>query len=225
MLEPGTCFLALEQTAGKGQRGKQWVVNPGENITMSTVFAPSQRNSGTAPSRIRSFPFLLSAAVVLGCYDFIKGFGVPDLFIKWPNDVYSGDRKAAGVLIENLYKGQLWEWAVAGTGINLNQTEFPLIDKKPVSIRMYTGKQHDVVQMGKLLHKFLSARYTWLEAKSADEIMDEYNSRLYRKGDEVRLKKESMVFTTRIVNVSANGELVTSDTLERKFKVGEVDFV
>src|SRR5688572_17852040 len=64
MVIPGTCFLALDQTAGKGQRGRSWVVNPGENITMSAVLQPFSYK-----------PFLFSAAVALGCYDFTKGLG------------------------------------------------------------------------------------------------------------------------------------------------------
>jgi BirA family biotin operon repressor/biotin-[acetyl-CoA-carboxylase] ligase len=90
---------------------------------------------------------------------------------------------------------------------------------------MVTGKEYDVIRSGKLLKKYLSARYMWLLEKSEEEIMEEYNSRLYKKGEEVRLKKESMVFSTSIVKVTANGELITFDTLDRTFNVGDVDFV
>ncbi len=57
-----------------------------------------------------------SAAMALACYDFINGFGVGNVSIKWPNDIYIGDRKAAGILIENMMRGSDWQWAVVGTG-------------------------------------------------------------------------------------------------------------
>jgi BirA family biotin operon repressor/biotin-[acetyl-CoA-carboxylase] ligase len=225
LLEPGTSLMALEQTAGKGQRGKQWLSKSGENITMSTVFAPSSYFSADKGSFLTGHPFLLSASMALACYDFIKGFGIQGNFIKWPNDVYSGDRKAAGILIENMLRGLSWEWAVVGTGVNINQHEFPGIENKAVSVSMLTGKKHDVGRCGKILQKHLASRFADIQERSAEEIMNEYNSHLYKKDQEVRLKKESMLFTTRVQSVSLNGELITRDTMERKFNVGEVEFV
>lgn len=182
LIEPETCFLAIEQTAGKGQRGKQWMVNPGENITISTLFSVSHINNGTNRQNIVSFPFLISAAMSLGCYDFIKACGLPDVSIKWPNDVYCGDRKAAGILIENVYKGTRWDWAIIGTGVNLNQTDFHIPGTDPVSVRMITKKVYDVIKMGRILHQHLCSRFQWMQDSIAEKIMSEYNSVLYLKG-------------------------------------------
>ncbi len=214
MVPGGTCFMAIEQTAGKGQRGRSWEGGAGKNITMSTVFQPAAYE-----------PFLYSAAMALACYDFINGFDVKNVSIKWPNDIYIGDRKAAGILIENMMRGATWQWAIVGTGINLNQDEFPASLVKAISIKQATGAYHDLVSSARLLHQRILIREKWLKSSSSSEIMDEYNLRLYKKNAEVRLKNGPAVFNTVIKEVSAGGELITYDTIERRFNVGEIEFV
>lgn len=91
----GTAYFALEQTAGKGQRGKQWITEPRQNIMVSIVTRPG----GTYDTA----PFAFSASIALACYDFFKKYGSDDdTRIKWPNDLYWQDRKAGGVLVESL---------------------------------------------------------------------------------------------------------------------------
>ena len=89
----GTAYLAMEQTNGKGQRGKSWTSKPGENIMLSVVLEPKGLTIGNQ--------FILSASVALACYDFLKKYTDPEMTrIKWPNDLYWQDRKAGGVLVE-----------------------------------------------------------------------------------------------------------------------------
>ncbi|MBO9571440.1 MAG: biotin--[acetyl-CoA-carboxylase] ligase [Chitinophagaceae bacterium] len=214
MVAGGTCFMALEQTAGKGQRGRTWIVEPGVNITMTTVLQP--------PVYER---FLYSAVMALACYDFIKGFGINEVSVKWPNDIYIGDRKAAGILIENIQQGTHWQWAVAGTGINLNQLEFPADLSRAISVAQATGRQHDLISSARILHLHILRRNEWAKVASAAEIMNEYNTVLYRRNESVRLKKDAAVFSTVIKEVTASGELITYDTMERRFTVGEVEFI
>ena len=221
MVQHGSCFIAIEQTSGRGQRGKQWLSNPGDNITMSTIFELLHSVS----ANVTAFPFLLSASMALGCYDFIKDFGVKQVTVKWPNDLYIGDRKAAGILIENIFRGHDWEWTVAGTGVNINQESFPAEAINAISLKMLTGKHYDTVKMGRKLFEFLYNRFGQLRDASTGNIMKEYNSLLYLKGEELKLKKDNIVFTARIEQVSASGELITSGAVEQHFKVGEIEFV
>ena len=79
----------------------------------------------------------------------LKIFKFTDVSIKWPNDIYIGDRKAAGILIENIYKGGSWNGSVAGIGINLNQTSFHPMRPRPVSLKMITGNDYDVIECGR----------------------------------------------------------------------------
>jgi BirA family biotin operon repressor/biotin-[acetyl-CoA-carboxylase] ligase len=218
LLHNETAILALHQTAGKGQRGRQWQTMAGENITMSTVFKAAELAS------VALFPFVLSATAALSCYDFFKDLNVQDVTIKWPNDVYIGDRKAGGILIENIRKGNSIEWTITGTGINVNQTEFDGLSKA-TSIRLATGNSFDILEMGRRLHEKLCRRFAALKTAPASQIFAEYNSYLFKAGQEVKLKKDNVIFTTRISRVSPDGELVTFNQLEQSFKVGEVEFV
>jgi BirA family transcriptional regulator, biotin operon repressor / biotin---[acetyl-CoA-carboxylase] ligase len=221
MVEHGTCFFAIDQASGRGQRGKQWLSNPGDNITMSTIVAPTIG----VPANVTAFPFVLSASMALGCYDFIKDCGLADVSIKWPNDVFLGDRKAAGILIENVYQGSSWKWAVVGTGVNINQKSFPPEAGTAVSFKMITGNLYNPIKLGKSLFKFLLKRFDQLKTVPVSTIMKEYNNHLYRKGDLVKLRKGNIVFSAQINGVKETGELITTGVAEQVFNVGEVEFI
>ena len=89
--------FAMEQVAGKGMRGKHWQSNKGENIILSIMVEMQWQQL--------FHQFQLSAAVSLACYDLVAKLASSETFVKWPNDIYINDRKAAGVLIENVVKG------------------------------------------------------------------------------------------------------------------------
>lgn len=218
MASHGAMFFAYDQWAGKGQRGKSWTSTPGENIIVSTVLEPA------------NLPiiqqFALSTAVALACHDLFSRYaGATDTAIKWPNDLYWRDRKAGGILIENSFKGDQWAYAIAGTGININQTHFPETARNPVSLRQITGQSFDAPALARELGTFLELRYQELIKGKADVLLQEYNDRLYRRDQSVRLKKDQAVFSTVVKGVTPTGELITRDVLERHFSFGEVEWV
>lgn len=213
----GTLFFAHDQWAGKGQRGRSWTSQPGENIILSAVLEPVALSV--------SQTFALSASVALACRDLLARYTDENAVkIKWPNDLYWSDRKAGGILIENSFRGNRWTIAIAGIGINVNQTDFPAAARNPVSLRQITGGSYNAVRLARELGTCLDRRYRELEAGST-ELIAEYNSRLYRLGEEVRLKKDNAVFETIITGVSAQGLLLTKDVFEREFTFGEVEWV
>jgi BirA family biotin operon repressor/biotin-[acetyl-CoA-carboxylase] ligase len=217
-LSHGTLVFAHDQWAGKGQRGRNWMSRPGENIVLSAVLEPVVLPSTAG--------FALSVAVALACHDLFSQYaGSEPTSIKWPNDVYWNDRKAGGILIENHFKGERWLYAIAGMGMNINQVEFPPTARNPVSLRQITGKTFDSLQLARELGGFLDKRYAELETGDAAGQLREYNQRLYCRGREVRLKKENAVFRTVVEGVSAHGELLTRDALERQFSFGEVEWI
>jgi len=224
MLEHGTALLALEQTSGKGQRGKQWISAAAENITMSTVFSLQHSLSSSSLTKVESFPFLLSASVALSCYDFIKAFAGTDISIKWPNDIYLGDRKAGGILIENIIRSGMWLWCVAGTGINVNQTDFGALNRPAASIAQVSGEKYDVLVLARRLHTHLAARFGDLDRLEPELIMASYNQALYKRNKVVHLRSKNILFSTTIREVNMGGQLITEDTLPRTFDVGEVEF-
>ncbi len=216
MAEAGMAWMAHTQTAGRGQRGRQWLDEPGQNIALSVVLKPHQA--------FRQQPFALSMAVALVCKQFFAGFAGDESCIKWPNDLYWRDRKAGGILIENVYNGSSWQWAVVGVGININQVVFAAELKKAVSLRQITGKNFSIEQLARELHLALTAQVAGIAEWPAGELCSRYNECLYGAGRVVRLKKGAQVFETRITGVSPSGHLLAADVLNREFAVGEISW-
>lgn len=212
----GAVYITEHQTAGKGQRNKHWTANPGQNITMSCVLEPGGPNSAR--------PFLLSAAVALACRDFFNDYTRGETSIKWPNDVYWRDRKAGGILIENVYRASQWQFAIAGIGLNLNQATFPEDLPNPVSLKQITGAEHNRIAMAKELCARLTDRYHQFLAAD-NSLLAEFNQHLYKRGEMVRLKKDNIVFTATVIGVSLQGQLITKDAIEKRFDFGEVEWV
>jgi len=213
----GNAWFAKEQTEGKGQLGRIWETETGQNIILSIV----------ADTRFLQVyqQFQLSVAVSLSCYDFFKAYHNIKLKIKWPNDLFWNDRKAGGILIENVIKGNFWQWAVIGIGINLNQTNFSTVKNSPVSLKVITGQTYDPVESGKQLYKCVIDRLKQLKAKGSEKMLIEYNGILYKHAEKIKLKKENIIFETTIKGVSPLGQLQTFDSMERTFNFGEIEWV
>ena len=212
----GAAFFAHHQTAGKGQHGKTWTDEPGANLALSVILDCSFLFIA------RQFP--LSVMVAVACHDLFNKYATDETFIKWPNDIYWRDRKAGGILIENQIRGNKWQGAIVGIGMNLNQTDFPLSLKNPVSLKQVTGKNFDPVAIAKELCGFLEIRYNQLKNGDFISLLQYYNQHLYKRGEIARLKMGAIAFNCTIKNVSANGELKVTDGLKDSFRFGEVEW-
>ncbi|MEP7111323.1 MAG: biotin--[acetyl-CoA-carboxylase] ligase [Ferruginibacter sp.] len=217
MAKHGNAWFSSHQTEGKGRRGKVWLTGEGQNIALSVILNPKQLDIIQ--------PFRLSTAVALASYDFFSNYAGDETTIKWPNDIYWRDRKAGGVLIENKFTGKDWNWAVAGIGVNINQTKFDEILVNPVSLMQITGKNFDTAELAKELHLLILKRTNELITKSFEMILAEYNRHLYKMQQTVWLKKDNTVFETIIRGVSPQGQLLTVDVNEKHFEFGEVEWL
>ncbi len=217
LAEHGAVFFADEQTNGRGQMGKKWQSLRGENIIFSVIL--------NTKALLLSKPFPLSAAIALACIDLLKQYISDDLSIKWPNDIYWRDRKAGGILIENIVVGNKWPWSIVGIGININQTFFAGLEQKAVSLKQITGKTKDPIQLTKELCGFLSTRLLQLEKLGIDSIMKNYQQFLYKRNEPAKLKKGNMVGIYTIIGVSETGELITNAGIEQRFSHGEVKWI
>ena len=213
----GLACFAKEQTKGKGQRGKSWLGRPGQNIAMSLVLQPSFLKTNQQ--------FYLSMAIALACCDFFKCFAAEEIKIKWPNDLYWRDRKAGGILIENVLQGKEWKWAIVGIGININETEFDALLPNPVSLKQIKYSNYDVIALAKQLYDLVMKRFEKLNARHLAGLLKEYNQQLYKLNEAVKLRKDNIVFETAIKEVSGNGQLKTKDVIEREFNFGDVEWV
>jgi BirA family biotin operon repressor/biotin-[acetyl-CoA-carboxylase] ligase len=213
----GLVIFAHEQTAGKGQRGRQWHSTRGENIIISVIL-------DTTTLQINQ-QFLLSMSMALAVNDFFRKHAGDESSVKWPNDLYWGDRKAGGILIENVITGKEWQWAIIGIGVNINQTIFDKTAFTAVSLKQITGKNQDPLELAKELCTNLDHRFRQLQHNSKQRVVDAYNDILYKKGQKVSLKKNNIIFDCLIKGVNEYGYLITESATEQLFNIGEVQWI
>jgi len=214
----GAAFMALEQTAGKGQRGKIWSSEAGKNIALSIVLDTTEMPVNTQ--------FLLNIAIALATFDLFKKYALDETSIKWSNDIYWRNRKAAGILIENKLNGQRWKWAIAGIGMNVNQTIFNAsIGEKAVSLKQITGKDFDCIALAKELCMLLDARFNQYKAQQFQLLLQAYNENLFKKNQSVQLKYQQQIFNCIIQNVDEQGNLWISGAPKKFFTFGEIEWM
>ena len=203
----GLTVAAVSQTAGRGQRGNSWESAPGLNLCFSTVLRPRHIDARRQ--------FVLSMAVAMAvarCVGRELG-SEADVSVKWPNDIYVGDRKIAGILIENTLTGMNIDKAVVGVGLNVNQLEFVSDAPNPVSLAMLSGRSHDT---GALLGELASAIVSACDDADSDDaesraaLCRRYNSMLWRSDGELHRWMElpsHRVVDAAIVTVADDGML------------------
>ena len=215
----GDIVWADFQTAGRGQRGHTWESRTGENLTFSVVLEPK-----FLPVKEQ---FMLLEAVALSLKDFFAEQGV-ETAVKWTNDIYVGDRKAVGILIEHTYSGSSLAKTIVGIGINVNQTEFSNDIPNPVSLKLLTGKNYD---LDSLLHSFercLIERYRQLREGEWDKLQSDYHSALYRLNQWHNYAlPDGTRFEGAIRGVQPTGELIVEDRNGAKngYLFKEIEFV
>ena len=213
----GTLVSAIEQNSGKGQRGNHWISNPGENITASIIFFPSFLSAMQQ--------FNLNKAIAVGVKDFISDFCSEDIKIKWPNDILVGNKKVAGILIENILRGNSISRAVVGIGININQTNFTDLPSAS-SIKLSTGIDYDITNCIESLCKHIEKRYLQLKSGSS-MINEEYLKNLYQLNKWCIYEVENKLIKARIKGVSEFGRLIVEyeDGNFKEFDLKELKFV
>jgi len=214
----GTVVLAHWQEKGRGHRGNSWKSDPGKNILFSIILFPQFLKAEKQ--------FYLSKIASLAIADLLKD-KTAGISIKWPNDIYAGDRKISGILIENMVQGTNIYASVAGIGLNVNQTDFGSDLPNPVSLKSLTGEEYSVEDLADRLIKIFFEWYDILQSGSLAQIDSDYLDSLYLKGEWAYFIKEGKQFEARITGIGEYGQLITEDrsghTSEHLFK--EIEFV
>lgn len=181
-LATNAVISAVEQTAGRGQRGNTWEASPEENVTMSMLLRPRYFKA--------SEQFYISQIVAVAVADAVRGLllrascqDVGDVGVKWPNDVYVGDRKICGILIENSLSGHGIQHSIAGIGVNVNQREFLSDAPNPVSLYQLTGMCWDVEEVIELITDGIVRLMDLYDREGADmgQLQREYGGILWRR--------------------------------------------
>lgn len=167
LAKSGSCYTADFQTNGKGQHGRVWESSKGQNLLCSYILELNTLDALKNWTPADQIGF--SAAIALGARAFFAAFAGSETKIKKPNDIYFSDRKAGGILIENLVRGQEWTWTVIGIGMNINQTEFSpaalnSVSSNPISLQEITNQSWDIKKMQQHLSEALNnAIHDWLQ--------------------------------------------------------------
>lgn len=187
LAKSGSCYTADFQTNGKGQHGRVWESSKGQNLLCSYILELNTLDALKNWTPTDQIGF--SAAIALGARAFFAAFAGSETKIKKPNDIYFSDRKAGGILVENLVRGKEWTWTVIGIGMNINQSSFSSaavnsVSSNPISLQEITNKIWDLKQMQQHLSEALSnAIQNWLQLGEAATLnqLEQYVIELDKK--------------------------------------------
>lgn len=195
--QAGLTIVTDIQTTGKGQRGKKWVDTPGESLLMSLVTVPELEIEHQF-----SFNILISLAIADYLQEIYENW---DIRIKWPNDIIINDKKAGGILIENVIRGNNWAYSVVGIGINILQYNMSSELPYATSLRIESDKKMVVFDV---VSKLRERIFTYLYMQSNKEHMLRlYNDVLFRKDMSQRFKLGDDEFTAIVSGVTTDGKL------------------
>ena len=211
-----TVVVAKKQLKGRGQMGSVWQSEEGKNLTFSIL----KKYSSMSVEQ----QFLLNIGVSLAVCDTLEGLSMPNMMVKWPNDIMSGSFKIGGILIENVLKGQWVQNSIIGIGLNVNQGHFENLEKA-ASMKSITGHFYD---LDELLHSILDKLHLHLdqiEGKTMAQLLPSYEKRLFRKDKPstfTNAKGERFMGFIRRVSDSGTLVLELEDHIFREYDLKEV---
>jgi len=205
--EEGLVIITDHQTKGKGTDTNTWESEKGKNLTFSLILYPA---FGADQQ------FILNKAISLGIYDFlVDELPGKKISIKWPNDIYIGDKKACGILIQNSVMGNKLDYVVVGIGLNVNQTHFISDAPNPVSMKITTGKEYNLDEiLQKLLHSIFN-RYAKVKPETSKRIENEYQKALYRLNEWHNYLVKGLKINARITGTNGYGQLLLETETEK----------
>ena len=218
------------QIAGRGQAGNSWESEAGKNLLFSALL----RYEGIHAAK----QWRLSMLVAVALWDALaKYLPQEQLTIKWPNDIYFGDKKIVGILIENSLSGQYVGYSIVGIGVNVNQTQWLSNAPNPISMKEITGEEYDVEV---LMNEWICSMKSW-ELRTTEEIKVAYMQHLYRNEGwheymerEVNITPTSIVqkgvenaFLAQFIGITEQGELMLrlQNNEEKKYHFKQIRFV
>ena len=217
-IENFTVVTAENQTNGKGQMGAIWVSEKGKNLIMSILVKDFIFDAATV--------FNLNIVVSLAVISSLKSLNIPNLSIKWPNDIMSDEKKIGGILIENSFKSDFTINSIIGIGLNVNQTDFNLLPQA-TSLTLITKNKID---RNILLFNIVNVLKTNIKSweKSSTILITNYNNLLFKKNILMQFKnKDNTLFNGIIRGVSSDGklEIISELGLQVDFDIKEIQMI
>jgi BirA family biotin operon repressor/biotin-[acetyl-CoA-carboxylase] ligase len=208
----GLVIVAERQEAGRGRRGAAWVCPPGEGLAFSVLLRPSEKKA--------LWP-RLSLAAGLAVAEGLDRHGVSSE-VKWPNDVWIGGKKIAGILVE---AGD--DFVVVGIGVNVSVTEFPnALADSATSLALEFGTS---TERSAVLASVLDRLLVWQSKIGHDfeELLRRFRERCALTGKQVRLTAADGILSGEVAGIGDGGELLvrTPEGLRQIVQAEEVRVV
>lgn len=215
-MEDYTTVVAKNQLKGRGQMGTSWQSEGGKNLTFSVL-----KNFDALNVQQQ---FALNIGVSMAVCQVLRTLGLPNVTIKWPNDIMSGSSKICGILIENMLQGAQVAHAIIGIGLNVNQTDFGELTKA-TSIKLELGLSQDLDELLHIILDRLQFHLDSLDQKTVTQLLPAYEKMLFRKDKPSTFTDSSGErFMGFIRRVNDTGKLVIEleDQLFKSFDLKEV---
>lgn len=213
-----TVVVTTDQTSGRGQGENVWESERGKNLLFSMVLEPICTKA--------SEQFLITQFISLAIVDALKEYAVEGVRIKWPNDIYVGEKKICGVLIQNNVIGNQISKTYIGIGINVNQRKFVLAPN-PTSIALEQGREYDLREVLERVLERVLVRYEMLKEGKREELKREYSDLLLYRGENRKYVYKDKEIEAKIENVNCFGHLILETEREGKIvcELKELRFV
>ena len=217
--EDFTIVAANQHLQGRGQMGSKWESEAGKNLTFSVL--KYFKNYHIKEQ------FLLNIIISLAVYNTLEKIFIPNLYVKWPNDIMSGNFKICGILIENNLKNNLIQSSIIGIGLNVNQLEFRNLDKAS-SLKKIMGKTFDLDELLTSLVLNLKILFNEFESGNVMALRRQYETLLFRMNKPSTFRDmNSKLFTGYIRGVSEAGKLVVEeeDSIFKEYAFKELELL
>ena len=219
LAQHGQVIWAAYQTHGKGQRGKKWENNSG-SLLMSLIVKPN-----VAPDK----QFVLSMQVVVTIAKYLKTLESQwQVAIKWPNDIYLNDKKACGILIENVFRGMNWAYSVIGIGLNVNQKKFTENLPTATSMAMVLARQFDLLEIITDIRTGILNIIREVKQEQHTSLLSTYNDLLFKRNKEISFMERASgrQFEAYVQEVNEDGQLIVlSHKGIEAFNFGTLDWI
>ena len=214
-----TIVTAESQTNGKGQMGSKWVSEYGKNLIVSILV----RNILCNLNEI----FNLNVIIALSIIDALDRFNIPELSVKWPNDIMSGNKKIAGILIENIIKPDNFINSIIGFGLNVNQTNFVDLPNASSIINVMNSEFDKEIILNEIIES-IQKNIIELNKNNQNQLWESYNKRLFKKGKIMPFQDiKNQKFMGIIQKVSQNGklQLLVENDIIHEFEIKEIAMI
>lgn len=198
-LENFTTVVAEQQTKGKGQMGSSWVTEKGKNLIISTLIKDVVAKVDQV--------FHLNVAVSIAIIQVLETLTIPNLAIKWPNDIMSDDKKIAGILIENRFKSDATIESVVGIGLNVNQKDFNALPRAS-SLSIVANKEFELDLILEGIIEKIQANCEPIRNETTEKLWQIYLDYLFKKDVLMTFEDQhKSVYNGTILGVTQEGKL------------------